>query len=135
LVDAVQTYDSVLEKFERWMEIDARLLEVDKKIADSKKPMAMHAREKTLNSIQGIIQNMSLGVSGKTSALLFLISLLLSLIFGYVTLYYFSRGAMVMDWELTSIMGVVSFYFIAPSLILTLILHGVSRILSREHES
>lgn len=95
----------------------------------------MHAREKKLNSIQGIIKNMSVRVSGKTFALLFLISLLLSLIFGYGALHYFSRGAMVMDWELTSIIGVVSFYFIAPSLILTLILHGVSRILFREHES
>jgi len=43
LVDAVQTYDSVLEKFERWIEIEARLLEVDKKNADSKKPRAMRA--------------------------------------------------------------------------------------------
>ena len=34
LVDAVQTYDSVLEKFERWMEIESRLLEMDKKIAE-----------------------------------------------------------------------------------------------------
>jgi len=95
----------------------------------------MRAREKTLNSIQGIIQNMSVRVSGKTFALLFLISLLLSLIFGYVALYYFSGGAMVMGWELALIIGVVSFYFITLSLILTLILHGVSRILFREHES
>ncbi len=34
LVDAVQTYDSVLEKFERWIEIEARLLEMDKKIVE-----------------------------------------------------------------------------------------------------
>jgi len=78
---------------------------------------------------------MSVRVSGKTFALLFLISLLLSLIFGYVALYYFSGGAMVMGWELALIIGVVSFYFITLSLILTLILHGVSRILFREHES
>jgi len=31
LVEAVHTYDSVLEKFERWMEIQTRLLEMDKK--------------------------------------------------------------------------------------------------------
>ena len=37
LVDAVQTYDSVLEKFERWVEIEARLLEMDKKIEELKK--------------------------------------------------------------------------------------------------
>jgi len=37
LVDAVQTYDSVLEKFERWVEIEARLLEMDEKIAELKK--------------------------------------------------------------------------------------------------
>jgi hypothetical protein len=37
LVDATQTYDSVLEKFERWVEIEARLLEMDTKIAELKK--------------------------------------------------------------------------------------------------
>ena len=37
LVDAVQTYDSVLEKFERWVQIEERLLEMDKKIAELKK--------------------------------------------------------------------------------------------------
>lgn len=37
LVDAVQTYDSVLEKFERWLEIEGRLLEMDKKIEELKK--------------------------------------------------------------------------------------------------
>ena len=37
LVDALQTYDSVLEKFERWIEIESRLLEMDKKIAELKK--------------------------------------------------------------------------------------------------
>ena len=37
LVDAVQTYDSVLEKFERWVEIEARLSEMGKKIAELKK--------------------------------------------------------------------------------------------------
>jgi len=34
LVDTLQTYDSVLEKFERWIEIEARLSEMDKKIQD-----------------------------------------------------------------------------------------------------
>ena len=37
LVDAVQTYDSVLEKSERWVEIEARLLEMDKKIVELQK--------------------------------------------------------------------------------------------------
>ena len=37
LVDATQTYYSVLEKFERWVEIEARLLEMDTKIAELKK--------------------------------------------------------------------------------------------------
>lgn len=37
LVDAVDTYDSVLEKFERWTEIESRLLEMDKKITELKK--------------------------------------------------------------------------------------------------
>jgi len=31
LVDTIQTYDSVLEKYERWVEIEERLLEMDKK--------------------------------------------------------------------------------------------------------
>ena len=34
LVDALQVYDSVLEKFERWSEIESRILEMDKKIVD-----------------------------------------------------------------------------------------------------
>jgi len=37
LVDAAKTYDSVLEKFERWVEIETRLLEVDKKISELQK--------------------------------------------------------------------------------------------------
>ena len=37
LVDAVHTYDSVLEKFERWVEIEERLLEMDKKIKELEK--------------------------------------------------------------------------------------------------
>lgn len=39
LVDAAKTYDSVLEKFERWVEIEARLLEMDGKIAELKKEL------------------------------------------------------------------------------------------------
>lgn len=31
LVDAIQTYDSVLEKFEKWMEIETRLVEMGKR--------------------------------------------------------------------------------------------------------
>ena len=34
LIDASKTYDSVLEKFEKWIEIENRLLELDKKIAE-----------------------------------------------------------------------------------------------------
>jgi hypothetical protein len=34
LVDAAQTYDSVLEKFERWVEIENRLVEMEKKIQE-----------------------------------------------------------------------------------------------------
>lgn len=37
LVDAIQTYDSVLEKFERWVEIEDRFLEMDKKIEELEK--------------------------------------------------------------------------------------------------
>jgi len=37
LVDAVQAYDSVLEKFEGWVEIENRLVEMDKKIAELQK--------------------------------------------------------------------------------------------------
>ena len=37
LVDALQRYDSVLEKFEKWVEIESRLLEMDKKIAELEK--------------------------------------------------------------------------------------------------
>jgi len=37
LVDAVHTYDGVLEKFEKWTEIESRLLEMDKKIAELQK--------------------------------------------------------------------------------------------------
>jgi hypothetical protein len=34
LVNALQTYDSTLEKFERWVEIENRLLEMDKQIRE-----------------------------------------------------------------------------------------------------
>ena len=37
LVDAVQAYDSVLEKFERWAEIENRLVEMDRKVAELQK--------------------------------------------------------------------------------------------------
>ena len=37
LVDALQRYDSVLEKFERWDQIENRILEMDKKIAELQK--------------------------------------------------------------------------------------------------
>jgi chromosome condensin MukBEF MukE localization factor len=34
LVDALQTYDSVLEKFEGWVEVENRLVEMEKKIQE-----------------------------------------------------------------------------------------------------
>jgi hypothetical protein len=37
LVDSIQSYDSVLEKFERWTEIESRFLEMDKKITELQK--------------------------------------------------------------------------------------------------
>jgi hypothetical protein len=37
LIDAAKTYDSVLEKFERWVEIEERLLEMGEKIAELQK--------------------------------------------------------------------------------------------------
>jgi len=37
LVDAAKTYDSVLEKFERWVQIEERLLEMDKTIQELQK--------------------------------------------------------------------------------------------------
>ena len=37
LVDAAKTYDSVLEKFEGWVQIEQRLLEMDKKIEELRK--------------------------------------------------------------------------------------------------
>lgn len=43
LVDAIQAYDSVLEKFERWSEIESRLLEMDKKIAELRKGQKVQA--------------------------------------------------------------------------------------------
>ena len=37
LADIAQTYDGVLEKFERWVEIERRLLEMDKEIEELQK--------------------------------------------------------------------------------------------------
>jgi len=37
LVDMLQTYDAVLEKVERWVEIANRLMELDKKLAELEK--------------------------------------------------------------------------------------------------
>lgn len=39
LVDAIHTYDSVLEKFERWVEFEAQLWEMAKEIAEIKKEL------------------------------------------------------------------------------------------------
>jgi len=37
LVDMLQTYDSVLKKFENWVEIANRIMELDKKLAELEK--------------------------------------------------------------------------------------------------
>ncbi len=37
LVDAIQAYDSVLEKFERWSQVEQALLEMDRKIRELQK--------------------------------------------------------------------------------------------------
>jgi len=45
LVDALQTYDSVLEKFERWVEIEERLLEMDEKIKELAKTQKVQSKK------------------------------------------------------------------------------------------
>ena len=44
LVDAIHTYDSVLEKFERWAEIETRFLEMAKKIQELEKAQKVSSR-------------------------------------------------------------------------------------------
>lgn len=44
LVDAIQTYDSVLEKFERWTEFESRLLEMATKIKELEKTQKVSSR-------------------------------------------------------------------------------------------
>ncbi len=41
LIDACQTYDSILEKFEKWVEFENRLLEMKKKIDELQKAQNM----------------------------------------------------------------------------------------------
>jgi len=43
LVDAIQAYDGVLEKFERWAEIENRLFEMEKKIQDLQRSSKVQA--------------------------------------------------------------------------------------------
>jgi len=43
LVDTVQVYDSILEKFERWAEIENRLFEMEKKIQDLQRSSKVQA--------------------------------------------------------------------------------------------
>ncbi len=43
LVNTIQTYDSVLEKFERWVEIESRILEMDRKIQELQKGQKVQA--------------------------------------------------------------------------------------------
>ena len=45
LVDAAKTYDSVLEKFERWVEIENRLSEMAEKIAELAKAQKVSSRK------------------------------------------------------------------------------------------
>ncbi|MFQ5759276.1 MAG: hypothetical protein ACE5IF_06325 [Candidatus Bathyarchaeia archaeon] len=44
LVDAVHVYDSVLEKFERWAEIESRFLEMAKKIEELEKAQKVSSK-------------------------------------------------------------------------------------------
>ena len=44
LIDAAKTYDSVLEKFERWVEIEERMLEMGKKIEELEKAWQVKSR-------------------------------------------------------------------------------------------
>jgi len=43
LADAAKTYDSLLEKFERWVEIEAKILEMEKRLNDLQKAKAADA--------------------------------------------------------------------------------------------
>ena len=43
LIDAAKTYDSVLEKFERWVELEARLLAMGEKITELEKTQTTNA--------------------------------------------------------------------------------------------
>ena len=45
LVDAIHTYDSVLEKFEKWVEIENRLLEMAEKIEELDKVQKVLSRK------------------------------------------------------------------------------------------
>ena len=55
-MDAIHTYDSVLEKYERWAEIEQRLLEMDKKIAELKRAKS-NACMQNLNHKQRVVKN------------------------------------------------------------------------------
>ena len=43
LIDAAKTYDSILEKFERWVEIEAQLLAMGEKITEVEKAQKKNA--------------------------------------------------------------------------------------------
>jgi len=43
LADATKTYDSLLEKFERWVEVEAKILEMEKRLNDLQKAKAADA--------------------------------------------------------------------------------------------
>jgi len=43
LADAAKTYDSLLEKFERWVEVEARILEMERSLNELQKAKAANA--------------------------------------------------------------------------------------------
>ena len=44
LIDAAKTYDSVLEKFEKWVEIEERMMEMDKQIEELQKTYQVQSK-------------------------------------------------------------------------------------------
>jgi MFS family permease len=75
---------------------------------------------------------MSVTVSGQTFVVLFLISLLLSVVFGYATIYMVTQHTMNIDSvEMVLMLLAVSVYFITPSLILSFIFYGIFKAIFR----
>ena len=84
---------------------------------------------------------MSIEISGRHLVIVFLISLMLCIGIGYAWLYLMTDGRIFSyaDPETERYTGLVilfaGFMFLTPSVILTLMLYGIFRILFREHES